>query len=153
MRVWRICKAQYAHIAFSGEGARLYPGRWNPAGVPMVYTSTSLALACLELFVHLDPSMAPDDLVSVSAEIPESETRVEQVSVADLPKDWRKISHRKLQEIGRAWVQSGRSAALQVPSAVVDEEWNVLLNPAHPDFTKVQIGEPKPFHFDERMFR
>src|SRR6478672_8818937 len=70
MRIWRLSKARFANSAFSGEGARLFEGRWNFAGVPMVYTSTSLALAAIEFFVHLDPSVAPDDLVSVCAGIP-----------------------------------------------------------------------------------
>jgi RES domain-containing protein len=68
MRVWRISKAKYAHSAFSGEGARLFDARWNFAGTPMVYTSSSLALAAIEYFVHLDPSEAPMGMVSLMAE-------------------------------------------------------------------------------------
>ena len=153
MRVWRICKAKYSADAFSGEGARLFAGRWNPAGVRMVYSSTSLALAALEFFVHLDPSVAPDDLVSVMAELPEDQVMVERIDVAGLPRDWRAIEHPKLQAIGTEWVQSMRSAALLVPSVVIDGEWNVLLNPGHPDFSKIVIATPKPFAFDARMFR
>jgi|SRR5271163_2098514 len=151
MRVWRLCKARYASAAFSGEGARLYSGRWNPVGVSMVYTSTSLALACLEFFVHLDPSVAPDDLVAVSATIPADVAR-ERIEVADLPGDWRVTDNPGLQRLGADWIAAQRSAALEVP-VVVDGDWNVLLNPAHPDFGRIVVAPPKPWAFDQRMFR
>ncbi len=153
MQAWRICKARFAAAAFSGEGARLFAGRWNPAGIRMVYCSTSLSLAALELFVHLDPGVAPDDLVSVMAEIPEDQIEVERVDRAQLPRDWRSIEHPKLQALGAEWVESMRSAAMLVPSAVIDGEWNLLLNPAHHDFAMITIGEPAAFVFDARMFR
>lgn len=153
MRVSRICKAQFAAAAFSGEGARLYQGRWNPAGVRMVYTSTSLALAAMEFFVHLDPSASPDDLVSVSATLPPNKIKVERLAVSDLPKDWRRTDNPALQTIGAKWIESARSVALEVPSAAVEGEWNVLLNPAHPQFKRIVVAVPKPFHFDSRMFK
>jgi RES domain-containing protein len=152
MRVWRISKEKYARSAFSGEGARLFDGRWNIAGIPMVYTSTSLALAAIEFFVHLDPSEAPIGLVSVMAEVPD-DVLVEQLDNRQLPRDWRRTDHKILQQLGTDWARSQRSVALVVPSAAVEGEWNVLLNPAHPDFRKIEIGQPRPFHYDERMFR
>ena len=152
MQVWRISKGKYARRAFSGEGTRLFDARWNFAGTPMVYTSSSLALAAIEFFVHLDPTEAPSDLVSVMAEVPE-ELTVERFETALLPRNWRKTDNKSLQQFGTDWARSQRSVALIVPSAAVDGEWNVLLNPGHPDFRKVRIGEPKPFHYDERMFK
>ena len=152
MRVWRISKAKYAHTAFSGEGARLFDARWNFAGSPMVYTSSSLALAAVEFFVHLDPSVSPTALVSVTAEIPD-DLAIERIKPAQLPRDWRRTDHPVLQQLGTDWAKSRRSAALVVPSAAVEGEWNVLLNPAHPDFRKIDIREPRPFHYDERMFK
>jgi RES domain-containing protein len=152
MRVWRICKSLYSVAAFSGEGARLFAGRWNPAGVRMVYCATSLSLATLEFFVHLDPGVAPDDLVSVMAEIPDIPGISERLDPKALHDEWRKIDNLALQQIGANWISSMRSAALLVPSAVVDGEWNVLLNPAHIDFARIEIEAPKVFHFDERMF-
>ena len=151
MRVWRICKGKYANAAFSGEGARLFAGRWNSAGGRMVYCSASLALASLEFFVHLDPSIAPDDLGSMMAEIPDS-VGIDQVDVKGLAPDWRTVDNPELQQIGDAWIQSMRSVGLLVPSAVVDGEWNVLFNPAHSDFSKIYLTEPKKFLFDARMF-
>jgi RES domain-containing protein len=152
MRVWRISKAKYTHTAFSGEGARLFDARWNFAGTPMVYTSTSLALAAVEFFVHLDPSEAPSGLVSLMAEVPDK-LSTERVEIERLPRDWHRTDHKDLQQLGTDWARSQRSVALIVPSAAVEGEWNVLLNPVHPDFRKVHIDEAKPFHYDERMFR
>ena len=152
MRLWRICKARHAAAAFTGEGTLLYTGRWNPVGVRMVYTSTSLALAAVELFVHLDPASAPRDLVSVRANIPDG-VALERIEVSSLPADWKTVGRDDLQSIGAAWIASGRSAALQVPSAAIAGEWNTLLNPAHPEFPKITIDPPQPFIFDPRMFK
>jgi RES domain-containing protein len=152
MRVWRISKAKHARSAFSGEGARLFDARWNFAGTPMVYASSSLALAAIEFFVHLDPNEAPPNLVAVTAEVPD-DLSVERVEIEQLPRDWRRTDHKDLEQLGTDWARSQRSVALFVPSAAVEGEWNILLNPGHPDFRKVRIGEPRPFHYDERMFR
>ncbi len=153
MQLWRLCKDRYCEAAFTGEGARLFAGRWNPSGVKMVYTSTSLALAAVELFVHLDPRDAPDDLVVLSALLDPAQVSIESIDSIKLPPDWRAMEHAGLRAIGSEWIQSNRSAALQVPSLAVEGEWNVLLNPTHPDFPKITVLEPKPFHFDERMFK
>jgi len=150
--VWRISRAKYARAAFAGDGARLFAGRWNPTGVRMVYTSSSLALAAVETFVHLDPGVAPDDLVSLRAVIAPS-VKVERIAEKDLPADWRAAENMQLRKIGAEWAASLRSVALEVPSVVIDGEWNVLLNPAHLQFAKIEIGEPRPFRFDGRMFR
>jgi RES domain-containing protein len=154
--LFRICKARYAKSAFSGEGARLYSGRWNHAGIPMVYTSTSLALAALELFVHLDPSQAPDDLVSIAATLPPN-LKIETVDLATLPPalpvDWRRIDHSAPRDLGTQWAKSKRSLAFRVPSAVIADEWNVLLNPAHAAFARITVSDPRSFRYDHRMFR
>ncbi len=152
MQVWRICRALHAATAFSGEGARRFSGRWHPVGVPVVYTSMSLSLAALETFVHLDPLVAPNDLVSLAATLPFEEAACERIPTEKLARDWRRMGNPKLRELGAAWVRSRRSLALLVPSAVVDGEWNALLNPMHPEMPHVSLGSPKPFHFDMRMF-
>ena len=152
MQVWRLSKAKYAAVAFTGEGARLFSGRWNPAGVRMVYTSSSLALAAVEFFVHLDPSVAPDDLVAVPASIP-PELFVERIAPRDLPRNWRATDNLRLQKIGAEWIRSQRSVALEVPSVAIEGDWNILLNPEHPDYKRIEIGKHRPFHFDERMFK
>jgi RES domain-containing protein len=152
MRVWRISKARFAESGLSGEGARLFDGRWNFEGIPMIYTSFSLALSAIEFFVHLDPSDAPDDLVSMKADL-YAELRMERIGVGQLPPNWRKVDNNYLQKLGSDWAKSKSSVALVVPSAVVEEEWNVLLNPRHSDFAAIAIEPAKPFRYDERMFK
>ncbi len=118
----------------------------------MVYTSTSLALAAVELFVHLDPTVAPDDLVFTSAFIPTDKVEVARIDMGDLPPDWENTDHPLLQEMGSRWVTGQKSVALEVPSIAVKGEWNVLLNPLHPDFSKISVDPPKVWAFDQRMF-
>ncbi len=151
LTVWRICKRP--HARFDGEGARLYGGRWNHPGIPLVYTSSSLSLAALELFVHVDMDLLPEDLVSVRAEIP-AEIGVSALEERELPEDWRELPPPEvLQGLGAAWVERGETAALSVPSAVIPEERNYLLNPAHPRYGEIEVGPPRAFSFDPRLRR
>ena len=152
MKVWRLSKARYARAAFTGEGARIFGGRWNSVGIPMVYASASLSLAVLEVFVHLTVRAAPNDFVSVCAKLAVDETAMERVDTATLPGDWRRLNHPALQAIGDKWAREGRSLVLLVPSVVVAGEWNALINPQHADAVNIMIEEPKPFQFDERLF-
>lgn len=147
--VWRIVTARFAATAFSGEGARLYGGRWNPKGVAVVYTAQSQSLALLEMLVQDQPLRAK--YVMIPAQIPDG-LPMERVEADGLPPDWLEPSSRPLlQEIGRDWLASGRSAALAVPSAVLPAESNVLLNPAHPDFALVSLGAPAEYLTDFRL--
>ncbi len=155
MRIWRICREPYAD--FSGEGARRFGGRWNSRGMPMVYASTSLALAAIELFVHLEPGQAPGDLVFFSVELPEGEPS-RTVKPADLPPDWwTDKGLMATRELGDAWIRTQHAArsslAMMVPSVPIRAEWNVLVNPLHPRIGELQINPPQPFVFDARMFR
>jgi RES domain-containing protein len=118
----------------------------------MVYTSPSLALAAVETFVHLEPNLQPDDLVSIEAELPD-DVSTERLDLKSLPRNWHKLRDESMRKFGDRWIEAGESAALHVPSAAIRGEWNVLLNPAHPDFRRVKIQHPKPFGFDQRMFR
>jgi RES domain-containing protein len=151
MKIWRICRERYASEAFSGEGARRFGGRWNSRGVPMVYGSTSLALAAIELFVHLEPNQAPEDLVSIAAELPEGEPAL-RWDLAALPEQWWGDELGPMRGLGDDWVRDRRSLAVMVPSVPIRPEWNVLVNPLHPRIGEVRIGAAKPFVFDARMF-
>ncbi len=156
MRFWRICRRRYASEAASGGGARLYGGRWNSRGVRMVYASTSLALAAVETFVNLEPNLRPADLVSIEGEIPETlepETlEIDRLDPALLPRTWYATRDESLRRFGDEWVNAGKTVALIVPSAAIRGEWNILLNPAHADFLKITLQEPRVFEFDVRMF-
>jgi RES domain-containing protein len=153
---WRISKRRYANppsAAFDGEGSRRRGGRWTPPGQRVAYASSSLALASLEYFVNLDPQDAPADLVSIQVTIPVS-VRYEQISVTSLPVSWCDMPFpRELWAIGERWLLAGSSACLLVPSAVIPEELNLLINPSHPDFGTLQFGEPAEFIFDQRMWK
>ncbi len=147
---WRIVKTARVATAFDGEGARVFGGRWNSPGTTMVYGAESIALAALELLVHLQASQ----LLASYSVIPASfdEGMVERLDATSLPRGWR--AHPapvRLQEIGDRWVARGRSAVLRVPSAIVPAEWNYLLSPAHPDFAKVEIGPASAFALDARL--
>ncbi len=153
MQIWRICRAPYAAEAFTGEGARRFGGRWNSRGVPMVYASTSLALAALELFVHLEPGQAPSDLVYLSAMMPEGEP-ARALQPAELPPDWwTDKGLAATRDLGDAWIRSRSSLAMTAPSVPIRAEWNVLVNPLHPRISELGIGPPQPFVFDARMFQ
>ncbi|MBI3030136.1 MAG: RES family NAD+ phosphorylase [Candidatus Rokubacteria bacterium] len=151
IRVWRLSKARFA--AFDGEGARLSGGRWNHPRIPLVYTSSTLALAALELFVHLDPSELPDDFVAIPADIAAS-LQVSRIRPAQLPTGWRRFpAPQALADIGAQWARERKTAVLAVPSAVIPSELNYLLNPLHPAFKQIRVGEAAPFRFDPRMFK
>ena len=151
MKIWRICRELYAAEAFSGEGARSYGGRWNSRGVAMVYASSSLALAAVELFVHLEPNLAPRDLVSIAAELPEGEPGLEWDAAA-LPANWWGDELGPMRELGDGWVQGRRSLAVIVPSVPIRGDWNVLVNPLHGRIGEVRVVDVQPFVFDARMF-
>jgi RES domain-containing protein len=151
MRVWRICKAEHAETAFTGEGAILYPGRWHHAGTPVVYCSESRALAALEQLVHLHRNRLPPHLVCFPVEIPD-DLPITRVRVHDLPADWRAYpGPTELRDIGTHWAEARETVVLQLPSVVVPGEHNLLLNPRHPEFRRLVLGDPEPFELDERL--
>lgn len=152
MKAWRITQKKRAKTAFSGEGARLYGGRWNSPGVPMVYVSQSQALAVLEVLVHLDTPALLAQYVFLEADIDDSLVTVLERST--LPRNWKADPvPGAVQVIGDRWVSSGRSAVLRVPSVLVPEESNFLINPRHPDFTKIAVSRPQAYRFDSRFVR
>src|ERR1700686_1379329 len=146
MQFWRICRRRYAAEAASGEGARQYGGRWNSRGVRMVYASTSLSLAAVETFVNLEPNLIPADLVSIEGVIPDAIQTV-TFDVKALPPRRYETRDESLHRFGNEWIRNGRSATLLVPSAAIRGEWNVLLNPAHAEFSKIEFRDPEPFEF------
>lgn len=153
MQVWRICRERHIASAFSGIGAEKVGGRWNHKGSRMVYASTTLSLAALESFVHLEPNLIPTDLCAVSAVVPEG-VSMERLGAEDLPVNWRDYpAPARLQDLGSDWLREQRSLVLFVPSAVNPEEFNVLLNPLHSEMARVSEVKSKPFRFDPRMWR
>lgn len=144
---WRIVQARHVRVAFDGEGAARFGGRWNSRGVRVVYASSTVALAALETLVHMNPLDAGSfRLIGIEFD----EELVERCG--SLPRDWRnEPPSAETQRIGDDWVQRGEFPVLAVPSAIVPQELNYLLNPAHPDFRRIKIGKPVEFGFDTRL--
>ena len=151
-RAWRLVKARHAASAFDGEGARLHGGRWNSPGTRVVYVSSSRSLAALELLVHLEIAEALEHYAVIEVRIPAQS--IARLDRRRLPADWRDDRPpAALRALGDTWVQQQRSVALEVPSVVVPEETNYLLNPAHPSFRTLAIGPARPFRYDARLVR
>ena len=151
IRAWRLVKDKHAPTAFTGIGARLAGGRWNHPGDPVVYVSSTLSLAVLELFVHLPPrSRSALRLTSIPVDIPD-----ELVSEPPrLPKNWRdQPPPAETKDVGSIWLRAGESCVLKVPSTIVPVEFNFVLNPVHRDISSIKIGEGRPFSLDPRVWR
>jgi RES domain-containing protein len=149
---WRIVKAKHALSAFDGEGARRFGGRWSSPGRSAVYVSQSLALATLEVLVHLGTAAPLGAYVFFPVRIPDDAVR--RVERSALPPDWREHpTPASARALGDGWLTRADSTALEVPSAIVATESNYLLNPVHPDFARITVGEATPFHWDPRLRR
>ena len=147
---WRIVKDKHARGAFSGEGARVYGGRWNSAGVSVVYCSEHLSLAALETLAHIVPVNLRDRFRVYRVRFPEP--LLSALPEKKLPKNWdTQPPGAPSKTIGDEWVKSGRSAVLAVPSVLVPFERTLLLNPRHPDFKKIEIRDMGGFMLDRRL--
>ena len=152
MIVYRIAKTR--HISdLSGIGARLYGGRWNNKGIGIVYTSENRSLATVEYLVHVPISIIPGDLSIASIQIPNL-IKPKDVLPSDLPNNWRDYPPPpELAEIGTKWALSNETLLLRVPSAIVENEFNILINPQHPDMKRISILQFEKFTFDKRLLQ
>lgn len=149
MRVYRITGRAYADDPLSGIGAAITGARWNSKGIRMGYTARSRSLAILELLVHVGRRSVPLDRVMVPIDIPD-----DAVDVLDHPPDgWNALPYRaNVQAVGDVWIQEGRSLALRIPSAIVPDEFNVLVNPLHARRGEVVVHAPGALVWDSRLF-
>ncbi len=151
-RAWRITKAKHVQTAFDGEGARLYGGRWSSPGRRVVHLAESLSLATLEILVHLQHTPALADYVMFTVDFPPE--CVKTLSARDLPDNWRAYpAPTQTQAIGDAWLQDAESVILRVPSAIVAQEHNFLVNPAHADFARLTLEGPFRLDIDPRVMK
>ena len=147
--VWRITTRRFAPTAFTGEGAKLYGGRWNPVGQLMVYAAESRSLALLEMLVQDEPLRAHYVLIPAHLS---SAVSMETLDANALPPQWRTLAGRDiLQALGAQWLRQLRSCVLAVPSVVVPAEYNFLINPLHPDFQYITLGDVEPLDLDPRL--
>lgn len=152
MLVFRIAGEKHVRD-LSGLGARRFGGRWNLPGTAVVYASESRSLAMLEFLVHVSFPNLPQDIRIAALKIPE-EVDPEILPTDLLPKNWRNYpAPEKLAKLGTDWARSNRSLVLRVPSAVIDQEYNLLINPAHPDMGRVIISRIADLRFDSRLVR
>lgn len=151
MRVWRICREPHAPHTLTGRGGLFASGRWHGKGRPIVYTSATLALAALEVLVNAARDLVPDDLVRIEIDLPD-DVAIARIEVSGLPADWRSFpAPPALQRLGDAWLAESATPVLEVPSAVIPEESNFLLNPQHPDAAGVAVVSTRRFAFDTRL--
>lgn len=152
MRIYRIAKTQYIND-LSGEGARLFGGRWNKVGDVMVYFSQNLSLSLLEIIVHVDYAALPLDYSFLEVEIPDSSIKTIQSIDFIEPKWSTEAAVNQLQMLGSNWLKKKDSLAMIVPSAVLQQENNILINPLHEDFAKLKIIKTGKMNFDPRLLR
>ena len=147
---WRITSEKHVGTAFSGEGAEEYGGRFNSVGIPIVYTSESVSLATLELLAKAGGRQRLSGRVVLPVTFEESQGIA--LDEEDLPEGWDDRPYGPAsQQVGDKWIQSEESLVLRVPSVVVPEEYNYLINPEHPDFGELEFGEPRPLDPDPRL--
>lgn len=150
---YRIFNAAYTATWADGDGAFRYGGRWNSPGVRLLYAAVSVALAALEVLVHLDDEEILADYSFASMRFP-ADSIINVADIADLPRNWQDPSALgSLQEIGDSWVRCQTSLALRVPSAVVPQEFNYMINLEHPSASRIKFGKVEQFVFDPRFVK
>lgn len=149
MKVYRLTPKKYA-ADLSGMGAKLYEGRWNRVGVSLLYTSENLSLSVLENIVHINNSTFLPTFQAITIEIPDS---FEEYSTQDFPENWlNQDAFESLRKLTDNFIEKGKYLAMKVPSAIIDVEYNFLINPQHSLFKEVKITNQQEFSFDQRLF-
>lgn len=152
MMVYRLAKAKYAND-MTGKGAEISGGRWNSKGTAMIYTGASRALCTTEIAVHMPLGIIPIDYQMVTIAIPD-DMAIYEPGTAELPSNWHDKPHgHATQVMGDAFVREHKFAVMKVPSAVVEGDYNYLINPCHPNASSISIIESRSFIFDTRMFK
>jgi RES domain-containing protein len=149
MRIYRI--ADRRHPVWDGTGALLMGGRFNSPGRAVIYGAATFAGAMLEVLVHARIGKVPRSHVVVAADVPD-DIPVERAGTESLPSGWDSPGNETSREFGDRWIAELRTPILLVPSVVAREEWNVLVNTAHPLATRIVVGETRPVIWDERLF-
>lgn len=151
MVCWRLCKREWAGTAFSGGGAAEFPGRWNSAGMRVVYGADSLSLAALEALVHVEDKTILSHARFAAFEVSVPDRLIH--APAALPPGWNQTPvRRSVREFGDAFLVGRKAPVMRVPSAVIPNGIIYLINPLHPEFPKITLGAPIPFRFDQRLY-
>jgi len=151
MIVFRLVREKFSS-SLSGKGAALRGARWNSIGVELIYTAGNRSLAMAEVAVHLSLATLPSDYLMMSIRIPD-DVKVANLSVSDLPKNWNVFPHPlSTQRVGDAFVADVKYAVLKIPSVVTRGDFNYLINPKHPEFSRIKVESLEKFPFDRRLF-
>lgn len=153
MTGWRVFQTRHVATALSGDGAKAYGGRWNSKGKAVVYTAATLSLAALEILVHVQDYTLLSAAEYSCIRLDFASRLVRKITPHDLPADWQAIEHPECKRIGDAWIGQGQTPVLAVPSVVIPQETNYLLNPNHPDFPSILAFPPQAFSFDMRLLK
>ncbi|MEN9685281.1 MAG: hypothetical protein RLZZ28_1067 [Bacteroidota bacterium] len=150
MTLYRFAHKKHA-AALDGTGARLFGGRWNPVGISCIYTSAHISLALLEILANAQTLEELQSIRLMEIQLPAT-IAIGEVKLKSLKKDWQQdIDY--TQWLGKEIIQSNELPVFSIPSAIVPNENNFILNPLHPDFKKIKLTHQNDFHFDERLFR
>ena len=149
MEVYHLGSKKFA-TQLTGEGAKLHGGRWNSIGTACLYTAESIALCVLEYAANVSLHQLPPSLTVTVFLLPDNSWK--EFLEEELPKNWQEVpAPSETQEWGSSQLQDAGYLALKLPSVIIPSEHNYILNPAHPEFKKVEIKEVLPFTFDARI--
>lgn len=152
MEAYRLSREKFAST-LSGKGAALKGARWNSIGVELIYTAANRSLAMAETAVHFTLATLPDDYMMITIFIPD-DISMQKLTIADLPANWNTFPHNANTQItGDRFVTENKFCVLQIPSAVTRVDYNLLINPNHPDFKRIKITATEKFPFDKRIFK
>lgn len=152
MEVFRLSREIFAST-LSGKGAALKGARWNSIGVEIIYTASNRSLAMAEVAVHFTFATLPTDYMMVTIHIPDN-ISLKKLNITDLPVDWNTFPHPiSTQAIGDKFIAGNKHCVLQIPSSVTQGDYNLLINPNHPEFARIKIIEVEKFPFDKRIFK
>jgi len=150
MQVFRITLTKYTDTLFASG----YAARWNSKGVKVIYSAGSRSLACLENIVHRSSRGLKSSFSTMVIDIP-NHVKVQTIAQKELPKGWHEtslVAHKLSRVVGDEWVSSQNTCVLKVPSALINEEYNYIINPQHNSFKKIKIKKVSSFQFDKRLF-
>lgn len=152
MEVFRLSREKFSS-PLSGVGAAIKGARWNSVGMEMIYTVANRSLAMAEVAVHFSVSTIPEDYVMITIYIPD-DVSMKKIELSELPPNWNAFPHpQTTQSVGDKFIFENKYCVLQIPSAVTQGDFNLLINPNHIDFKKINIIEISKFSFDQRLFK
>jgi RES domain-containing protein len=152
MEIYRLSGKRWASD-LSGKGAAIKGARWNSPGTEIVYTAANRSLAMAEVVVHYSLETIPKDYMMVTIFVPD-DIPYQTIWEKDLPAGWNSFPYfHSTKIIGDSFIKENEFCLLKIPSVVTKGDFNILINPFHPEFTRIKITNIEPFYFDHRFFK